>query len=348
MKVNIKKSSIPIIWLDTNILIELKNHENGWIREASKKQKPGIVKRFVSFVRGLTPKENLERKRIAKLYNTLTRKIDERKLICPEGIQSDEYDIGDDNTFEVQADLARGIKFKIPHKIIMTQIAHAIQLFHNRDGQMVVAYVDAFKIDPVQQIKAKGMIISVHFPETEMDHTREKRKNTLQSWKQIKQDARARGITFEQQLEIEYAGFPYSLDAPISQWLISQNAGATASLWEWLDFQAAFDTLLEIHSHTGSSTESKRFFVSEEYKAVPFIDIHSRLCADLMTSEANLWESDLRDLYQLSIVIPYCDFVMTDKARKNQLRRLGIDKKYRTAIYSLQDVDDLVLELEKL
>jgi hypothetical protein len=52
------------------------------------------------------------------------------------------------------------------------------------------------------------------------------------------------------------------------------------------------------------------------------------------------WEpNDVRDLEHLSVAVPYCRIVVTDKKAANALRRGGLDKRYGTTI--LDDLADL-------
>ncbi len=126
--------------------------------------------------------------------------------------------------------------------------------------------------------------------------------------------------------------------------------GAHYSFQDIVQFSEAHNLLRTLSEYSGSFEETLKFLVSDYHTAVPHVDISCKLWADLMTSNMRIERSDFMDIEYLSTVIPYCDFVITDDKRKNQLRKLEIDKTYSTRIYSLREteIDALLAELEKL
>jgi hypothetical protein len=54
------------------------------------------------------------------------------------------------------------------------------------------------------------------------------------------------------------------------------------------------------------------------------------------------------DVGLLSIAIPACHFVVTDKRQCDRIKRRGIDKEWGTEVYSMSDIEGLFERLEKL
>ena len=131
MKINIIKSKIPIIWLDTSNIIKFTKFKNG-------------IK--------LSP---IERKRSKTLYNIIYKEVRQKKLICPIGDQFEEIEIGNKlvkECRELQSNLALGIRFVHRSRIKEIQMQQAMKAYINKDKEITVSYKDAFYRDPVKAL----------------------------------------------------------------------------------------------------------------------------------------------------------------------------------------------------
>jgi hypothetical protein len=72
------------------------------------------------------------------------------------------------------------------------------------------------------------------------------------------------------------------------------------------------------------------------------------LGADLLTGNAAIQSGDPMDVSLLSVAIPVCHYVVTDKRQCDRIKRRGIDKEWGTEVYSMSDIDGLFERLEKL
>lgn len=68
----------------------------------------------------------------------------------------------------------------------------------------------------------------------------------------------------------------------------------------------------------------------------------------LLTGNAVIQSGDIMDVGLLSVAIPACHFVVTDKRQCDRIKRRGIDKEWGTEVYSMSDADGLFERLEKL
>jgi len=57
---------------------------------------------------------------------------------------------------------------------------------------------------------------------------------------------------------------------------------------------------------------------------------------------------DSMDVELLSAAIPLCQYVLTDKKMENRIKRLGIDQKWKTKVFSMSTVEGLFAELASL
>lgn len=73
------------------------------------------------------------------------------------------------------------------------------------------------------------------------------------------------------------------------------------------------------------------------------------MTADLFTSKRKSIEiGDPSDISNISTLLSYCDYILTDRDQMNRLKRLELDKKYNTKVYSLSIINELFSDLEKL
>ena len=89
IKINIEKSPIPLVWLDTSIIIKIAKLKSG--------------ERI----------DNLEKNRMQYLYNVIKTKTKKKKLLCPSADQNEEIEIGgrlEKECIEIQTELSLGIK----------------------------------------------------------------------------------------------------------------------------------------------------------------------------------------------------------------------------------------------
>ncbi len=155
----LRKSSVPIIWLDTNVLIDLTRFRYGRAGKRSKKQTSGILDGVLSRLKQEGSVSKRAVKRSEKLFELLSSKTGERKLICPMGSQSEEYDSQDDDVFSVQADLANGISFEYRSNVRLRQLIQMVQAYLHKKDRIEISYTDAFEKDPVKQLKLREPII---------------------------------------------------------------------------------------------------------------------------------------------------------------------------------------------
>ncbi len=89
LKINIEKSPIPLIWLDTSVLLKITKTQLGEITN------------------------DVDKERYQYLNDSIKDKMKEKKLICPSADQFEEIEIGgrlEEEFQRVQSTLSLGIK----------------------------------------------------------------------------------------------------------------------------------------------------------------------------------------------------------------------------------------------
>jgi Ni,Fe-hydrogenase I large subunit len=320
--VNITKSGIPIIWLDTLAVIEIHKTIEGQSRDS----------------------------RIRKLHEIIQEKVVQRRLICPLGEQEEEIDEVVNKVIRNFINLSFGISFLSYDEIKQRQIVKAMKSY-GKSQVVEITFMDAFHRDPIIELNSNfPFILSVVIEPTEMDI--ENRKITKQQnleELQFAKDNFYKNKEFINQIDDELDGyFKATLhvlemyenktknNIPLTE--VEQNRvinllGMPLSLWK--------------RYHKSGLSGYLEFLRSNDFKQLPHIEIASYMTADLFTSKRKSIEvGDPTDISNISTLLPYCDYILTDRDQMNRIRRLGIDKKYSTKIYSLSTINDLFSELE--
>jgi hypothetical protein len=90
------------------------------------------------------------------------------------------------------------------------------------------------------------------------------------------------------------------------------------------------------------------FMRSPYYWELPIEDISSWLFADLLIGHSKVKVGDQRDIHHLATAVPVAHYVVADNAMVDRCRRLGIDTKWNTNLFSTRTLDGLCNELESL
>jgi hypothetical protein len=91
-----------------------------------------------------------------------------------------------------------------------------------------------------------------------------------------------------------------------------------------------------------------KFLCSPHFNELPLPFTGCRLGADLLTGPAEIVPSDSMDVDFLSVALPIAHYVLADKQMEKRIKRLGLDKRWNTKVYSMSSIDGLFAELEKL
>lgn len=333
MEFRIIKSSIPIIWLDTSVIIRLTKLKYG------------------------EKISEIDQERYSILFDVILEKVRGGKLICPEGDQDEEIEMGQrlvKECHDIHSTLSLGIRFLHRGAIEDEQFYNTMKAYIDNPPEVTISYRQAFYRDPVEKLKNLGRVyVAVHLetPEVEVLKKKTSKSETIEKIEQLRQEKISKGITFEQQLIDEYTGRLQAGIYALRNWIDKTYSGIFPTIEETYQAQILIRPLAEWGRLQGKPEGVEglvRFLFSETYKGIPIIEISTKLWAKLTTSPTPIQSGDSMDVLQLSAVIPYCDYVITDKKMKNRIVDLGIDKKYNTKIFCMKDFENLMDELESL
>jgi hypothetical protein len=320
----ITKSTTPIIWLDTLAVIEIYK----------------------------TIKEEKENPRIKKLFNIVREKVSQGKLICPLGEQEEEIEEKVGEVIKQFVDLSLGISFLSNDEIKESQLIKAIKSY-SKTKDVELTYLDAFHRDPVTHLKNKnGFIFSIVIEPTQLEiNTRKiiKQKN-IEELQSVK-DEFYKDKEFASKINDELNGHFIAISHLIGMYKYKKENDIPLSEVENLQILHMLNRPLSFWNEEQKSGLSGYldFLKSNDYKQLPYVDINARMVTDLFTSKRKSLEiGDPTDISNLSTLLPYCDYVLTDRDQMNRIKRLGLDKKYDTKVFALSNINDLFSDLEKI
>ena len=160
----------------------------------------------------------------------------------------------------------------------------------------------------------------------------------------------AKKRTYEEQLESERCGYADAMAYKVEE-REKRIAAGVPDFWAFMDIQG-FLMFRAIWKELGEKPEGlkglHKYFCSDYHNNLPTPKIGNQLGADLLTGNAVIQSGDIMDVGLLSVAIPACHFVVTDKRQCDRIKRRGIYKEWGTEVYSMSDAEALFERLEKL
>lgn len=333
MEVLINKSPIPIIWLDTSAVIRLTKYR---------------VKEYLP---------ELEYKRYSELYQLIYKKVRERKLLCPKADQLEEIELGNRLVEECEKTntlLSLGIRFVHRGQIESTQRQQFMKSYIEEKTKIQLDFRDIFFKDPIEEINNRSpFIISAWGPTSteQIDKNKSNKRITIEKIEELRQTLIAQGVSYEEQLKEEYKGIIHAYISVLEEWRNIFASKKEPTIDEFFRFQLISEPLLEWERYHGIPRGYEgllQYYLSDVYRKIPNIDISCRLMSGLVTSETPIKSGDIMDVDQLSSIIPYVDYVITDKIMRNKVIQLEIDQEYNTKVWCMRDFDSIIEELGNL
>lgn len=327
---------IPIVWLDTNVIIDI-----------ARARKNAIQKQEI-------------KERALKIYDTIYQLTRKRKILCVEGEQRDEY--GNRLFLTKECDdlltsLTLGLKLQHPLVTKQFQIQQMMKVYLGKQKKFKLTEAQIFHGDPINdldRVESLGLIISVRWPigGKQRDENIKSRDSISQRFEEIRATNVKNRKTFQRQLEDEYnANIKIILDY-INKMIIKKLKGIPISTDELFQNLGILEPLHWWQYETGKMADLeglKKFYLSEEFRNIPYIEISSKMYAKLLTDPNRaIKNSDQMDVEQMSILLPYCNYILTDAELKNRIEQFHFEKKYNVKVFSLRNVDILINELNGL
>lgn len=327
---------IPIVWLDTNVIIDIAHAKSNLI------------------------KQQKIRERAFNIYDTIYQLTRKGKILCVEGEQRDEYGNRLFLTKECDAiltSLTLGLKLQHPLVTKQFQIQEMMKLYLGKQKEFKLTETQIFHSDPINELDLVdnfGLIVNARWPinDKQRDENIKSRDSISQQFEEIRVTNIKNGKTFDQQLEYEYrADIKVILDY-INKIEIKKSKGIPIATNELFHNLGILDPLHWWRYETSKAADLEglqEFYLSEEFKNIPYLKIASKMYARIVTEKNRIIKnSDKMDVEQMSILLPYCNYILTDAELKTRIEQFKFDETYNVKVFALKNSDELLNELSKL
>lgn len=335
--VTFEKSTTPMIWLDTSVLIDFAKIQVG---------------------------ENIESvraERLSRLWVAVRKAVRDEKLICPEWDQANEFEA---KRFEkvlpaIVTDLSCGAHCEPYAGVKDRQIFIGLKAYSENADAMHIPTNIHFSNDPLEAIreaKRKGYIVDAELPKvTEwIEKAKQDKFATQEAVEELRQAYTAQVQTFEQQLALERFGQSDSMMAMVDEYMKLRREGKV-TFWKQMGVDGFFLHMEAWRRFGGPSGDLETdvaalysFMRSPYYWELPLLDISCRLSADLVVKHFPIRTGDSADIQHLSMAIPVAHYVVADKAMVDRCERHGIGEKWNTKLFATRTLDVLSDEIENL
>jgi hypothetical protein len=333
-KVVCEKPKLPTLWLDTSVIIKLTKVERG------------------------EKLQQVEVDRLTRLRTLVQELVPAGKLIFPQSDQEEEY-VAIRLDPEIHRDflgLSLGIKMKHRQGSFDWQAQLGMEAYA-KSADTINVGVDAFfygdPVEELEQARQRNIVIGTHptrLPEI-LARRDAAKVQVLEIWEQLRQESVAKKRTYEEQLEVENSGYADAMAYKVEEWEKQVATGSPDFCASFMDVQV-FLMFRVAWKELGGKPDGleglHKYFCSDYHNNLPTPKISNQLGADLLTGNEVIQPGDMMDVGLLSIAIPACHYVVTDKRQSKRIKERGIDKDWGTEVYSMSDIDDLFQRIEEL
>lgn len=325
IKVDISKSPIPILFLDSNIIIEM----NKVLQNISKLEYKAELIEIIDILK------------ILSMSN---------KIMIPYADQEWEINYGNNksNNIDLLFTLSNGNKHKNHLLIQKEQKEKFFQSFLTNSNYIQFNYTDGFKnIDKKHsdnKIFIKGILNLFG-------------DSVIYDLQQEKKDATSKLLSYQKTLDKKenfrdhlYKELTYEANILLPDVVrkikqdIYLESHENDFLNEFIDFTMKYKFA---DSYKLQLLKYREFLLSNYWFAIPFVDIERNINTYISLNRS-FKDGDRQDTINASCYLPYCNYYFTDNAMCKILKELNIDKKYNVKIYSFKSIKEFLIELKKI
>lgn len=321
--IKIDKSRIPIVWLDTSIIVYL-------TRFRKEPEKLDDTQRF----------------RIKRLAEQLDEYGNDGRIICPLAEQEGEIWADRSDWMDTIQTISLGIECVSLKEIQDRQLCKAMKAYVDGDSVITLSYLDAFDRDPIDELNEvlqqqlfiamdQGIFMGADY----------RRDLSIQLVANLNEQ-RARNVsscvTFESQLtsEIEEQIEKIAkMASEIENGIVRNEHDEFNKMGAWINLHTQLLTWEHLTGKPNDLGGLVEFHKSTYNINCPFVDLQCNLYAKIMIDPQPIRTGDPMDINHISTLMPFSDLFITDKAWSSFLNNQSYNEKYRTTICYIGDTD---------
>ena len=324
-KINIEKNKIPVIYLDSCLLIELSKYE-----------------------KGVCTNEHIQS--IGRLYDVLISLMQENRILCPLGNQMCEMGMSQ------KRKPARDFVYRFtnaemlePFEIQNIQFDLGCTAFINNEHTLDFHAEDVFESTCFDHNNSLKINVTTVYSKEKIESLRQSKYNLMQKLNVAKQE-NGSAFDFSSRLKLELEA-----DFQVFMHIIEHYDDSLES------YSLNLDTLNKIYRRVGiniigASIEERvnsvnvhnNFLLSSYHHKLPYVWISSVLFANLMCRPGKIIRGDYLDISWASAYLPFVDYAITDKKFCSLLNQCGLLDLYKTKVHDFNSIDKLLEELMML
>ncbi len=329
MKTNIQKPPFKLVWLDTHAIIAMARALNDKSAKAE------------------------DKKKYEELVTRISKLTDDCKILCPEADQDIEYEQGRRLIEEIrhlQTRMSKGIRVLTYNAIGDSQLSLIMKAHIDKENSVDLPWEGIFYRDPIKDLQDKSpFIVTVHHStsEQELIEIDGSHKEIARIWENLRIERIKNKINFSVALNMEYTGYGSAVASDFSSLLEKQIKKMPVSFEDMIKSMDIVGRPITLWKHYNGTPEGLngllKFYNSEDFKVIPSVDISCKLVSDLTTGQEKIRSSDIMDVHQISAIMPYCHYIVTDGAMRNRIvGKLKLDKEYNVQVIKLSELDNLL------
>lgn len=330
--VNIEKSKIPIVWLDTSIISNMTI-----LRKSPEKL------------------DEIKRTRIEKLYNQVYKYGRLGRIICPLAEQEGEVWLNRSDWMDTIRELSLGIECISLKEIQDRQLHKAMKAYVNNEPTINLSYLDIFNSDPVyelQEVISQPFYVTVNYDIFRGADYQRDSKNKLISALNIQREKNVKQkISFKNQFASEISGEVKELIKMVRAFCDGKVEGGQD---EYNKVGACINLshqLLAWEHISGKSNDIEGlicFHKSRYNTECPYVKLSCSLYAKIMIDPQPIKSGDPMDITHISTAMPFSDLFITDKPWSTFLNKHSYNKEYGTRIFYIGNTNGIDKFFEKV
>ena len=306
-------------------------------------------------------KDDAQAKFWLSLFNDLKKAVLNDKIACPES-DFHETEAMFDKTLEeplinVIDELSMGLKLRSWQDILEEQIIEAAKSFLGKHNNEKEWWTIAFESDPNASVESRMIDINgaktrisarLFLPIEVADHDRKSKLQFAEREKELLKEYARKPLDWQ---ELLFESKKSTLDGILGNTAMNsiREKARSSSILDQISAINRYNRLSNLYSKLREmGVDNKKlqdFAFSEELFNIPFVNIYSSIwaaIAEYYRQGREPQQGDFHDAAIVSLVLPYCDIVATDRFMKEILiKKLHFDKEYKTRIFSATKSDRL-------
>lgn len=325
--ISVERPAVPLLWLDTSIIIALARSERGG--------------------RGAD-------QRVVELVDLLDAKRQAGKLLGVESDQSREVE-GHPGASSVRQRLRRlsyNVRIRNRLELDRFQAGEAMRAYLAGANQFRLSLRVFFRDDPDAQVRSANqqgwfLIVGTDMDPEIVSRAKQVKERTREDLERMRERNLTAGRSYEEQLVYERSGFLDSqreILARLARESSSPNPDLLTLAAGW-----PLQRYLRMWLALGGEAEKfEAFFASDHFRGLPCNDIPARLYAQLLTIDREVESGDAMDIEHMAAALPIASWVLTDRSLVRRVRELGLDSDWGCSVHSLRSIGELTEQLEAL